>query len=180
MPNTFGIVGKVELASNTSSISFSNIGGATHLFMAFNLKSDASGGATNESFKLTFNNTSGQSEYYGIRNYAFTSTAAADNVAYSVTNIQQFYGTYISMTQNAPATGFGGGQLWIGNYQNTSIGKPVISQSGSNVTSGQTAWGAITAGRWENSAAISSIQLTPLNGSNFVTGSYAVLYALKD
>jgi hypothetical protein len=180
MPNTFGIVGKVELNSSTSSITFSNISGATHLFMAFNLKTDANGGWTNESFKLTFNNTSGTTEYYGIRNYAFSSTAGADNIAYAVTNRQEFLGTYINMTQNSPANGFGGGQLWIGNYLDTSKGKAMISQSGSNVTSGQTAWGAITAGRWNNSAAITSIQLSPLNGTNFVTGSYAVLYALKD
>jgi hypothetical protein len=148
--------------------------------MAFNLKTDKSSGAVNESFRLTFNNTSGTTEYYGIRNYSFSSTAGADDVAYAVSSQQQFYGSYINMIQNSPTNGFGGGQMWIGNYLNSSIGKAVITQSANNVTSGNTAYGSIVAGRWNNSAPITSIQLTPLNGTNFVTGSYAVLYGLKD
>lgn len=180
MPTTFGIIGKVELGSNTSSITFSNIGGATHLFMAFNLKTNASTGFVNESYKISFNNSSGANQYFGIRNYAFGSTMGADDISTSVSGINEFYATYVNMNQTSPTNGFGGGQLWIANYLNTSIGKALISQSGLNATTSGNVWGSLTAGRWNSSAAITSIQLLPLNGTQFVTGSYAVLYGLKD
>jgi len=179
MPTTFGIVGKVSLTSDTSTISFTSLSGATHLFLAFNLKTNATSGFANESFKLTFNNSSGTTAYYGIRQYFFGTTVGADEISYSVSGLQQFYGSYVNRTSNSTSTTFGAGQIWIGNYANTTRGKTIITQSNMNVSSG-TGYGSLVSGRWENTAAVTSIELAPLNGSNFISGSYAVLYALKD
>lgn len=76
---------------------------------------------------------------------------------------------------NATASAFGNGEMYIPNY--TSANYKSTSSEGVSETNAATAFMAMTAGLWSNTAAITSITLTP-NSANFVQHSTFYLYGI--
>jgi len=75
----------------------------------------------------------------------------------------------------ATASAFGNGEMYIPNY--TSANYKSTSSEGVSETNASAAFMAITAGLWSNTAAITSITLTP-NSANFVQYSTFYLYGV--
>lgn len=87
---------------------------------------------------------------------------------------------------NASGTGvasnFGGGVMDILDYANTSKYKTIRSLHGNDVNGTVSGFGgrvALDSGLWQNTAAITTIQFTPLYGSSFNQYSQAALYGIK-
>jgi hypothetical protein len=84
-----------------------------------------------------------------------------------------------TLTDNsATANTFGNGEIYIPNYTGSN-NKSVLSD-GVGENNGTTSYQFITAGLWSNSAAITSIVLTPLVGTLFLQYSTATLYGIKN
>lgn len=89
-----------------------------------------------------------------------------------------FYGGFASAAATAVAASFGSFTLLIPNYANTAGAKVATFWGG--VVDATTSDSNIVLGnvRWNNSAAINSITLSPYVGTNFVAGSRVTLYGM--
>jgi hypothetical protein len=74
------------------------------------------------------------------------------------------------------ANTFGNAQIYIPNYT-SSVAKSV-SLDGSTENNNTTSYNSIVAGRWNNTAAITSITFTDQNSGNFAIGSMFSLYKI--
>lgn len=78
---------------------------------------------------------------------------------------------------NETANTFGNGEIYIPNYAGSS-NKSYASDS-VNENNASTAYMILIGGLWANTAAITSIALTPTSGQTFVQYSSATLYGIK-
>lgn len=118
---------------------------------------------------ITFNgSTTGYSErmVYGIG-------STASSAAQSSTGIKWFFGT----SSVATASTFGNAEAYVPNYR-TSNNKSVSIDSVAENNSASANIVALTAGLWSNSAAITSITITPGSGL-WAQHSTAVLYGIS-
>jgi hypothetical protein len=79
---------------------------------------------------------------------------------------------------SATASTFSNGELYIPNYAGSN--NKSSSADGVNENNDTSALSALTANLWSNTAAITSIKLTPATAGNFVQYSTAVLYGIKN
>ena len=151
--------------SSAATISFTSIPQTfTDLKIVLSGRVDAS--SVSESCKMTFN---GVTTGYSNR-YVFGSGSAGS----SGSDTQSFVFRVSSGTSTASV--FGNGEVYIPNYTSSNYKSFFdVSVAENNATS----TGAIfTTNFWSNTAAITSITVTPLNGS-FVQYSTATLYGIK-
>jgi len=79
-------------------------------------------------------------------------------------------------SNSATASTFGNGEYYIPNY--TSSNYKSVSADAVSENNNTTAYARLTAGLWSNTAAITSIRLTPDTGTAWVTNSTATLYGV--
>jgi len=164
MPSTYEPIATTTLTSAQSSVSFSSIVGTyTDLILLTSAADDRNAG--DEQINIRFNSDT------------------ANN--YSVTYM---YGTGSSVGAGRSSnisfggidrTGYnqkGAGTTHILNYSNTTTYKTVLSTGGTS-ESGGTIVAYVSC--WRSTNAITSITLTPNNGSNFDSGSTFTLYGIK-
>lgn len=157
------------LASNQSSIAFSNIPqGYKHLQLRFLGRDDRA--STLDTILMRFNSDSG-SNYY--THYLMGNGASATASGFSGTGIE----VYRITGSSAGASMFGAGVLDVLDYSNVYKFKTSRSLAGADMNgSGEVVFGS---GLWMNTAAITSVTLTPTNGTNFVTNTRISLYGIK-
>jgi hypothetical protein len=85
--------------------------------------------------------------------------------------------TRTSTTANTANT-FGNTEMYIPNYTGSNYKSASYDQVSENNATGAIA--ILTAGLWSNTAAITSITLTPISSNNFVQYSTAYLYGIKN
>jgi len=160
---TMKLIASTTLGSSTASVTFSSLSGYTDLVIKFSARTDG----TNGTLKVYFNNDT-------------------TNTNYNVRRLLGGPGTVASNTYNAPyfayanrsnqtASTFNSSEIYIPNY-NGSTYKSISSDSLSENSSSD-AEQFLTAGIWNNTAAITSIKLETFD-PNFVSGSIFSIYGI--
>lgn len=134
-------------------------------------RTDRNDGAVQDIVTLTFNGdtASNYSDHYLFGDGAAAYSDGTANRA----SIRNYYVTTAQSTSNR----FGALIIDIVDYKNTNKNKTTRTFSGADQNgSGNVSF---TSGSWRNTNAITSIQLKPLGGSNFVQYSHFALYGIK-
>ena len=131
-------------------------------------------------FSLRTNNA-GVADFVKMRFNAVT-TSYSLKAVYGVdgTTASQSFTELLGAADGSTATSstFGNGEYYIPNYAgSTNKSVSVDSVGESNAANGSYAW--LGAGLWSNTAAITSIALTPFNGTLFNQYSTATLYGIS-
>jgi hypothetical protein len=170
MASTYTLISSVALTGTAATIGFTSIPGTyTDLKMVYSLRgSDSTPGSY-----MQFNGVS--------TNYLFSfmegngTNGAAATSAYSISTtaiyLNQIDGTGFTSSV------FSNGEAYIINY--TSSNNKPISLENVIENDGTAAYQSFCAGLWSNSAAITSITITPTSG-NFVQYSTAYLYGISN
>ena len=167
MPANYVLLERIELNASAASVTFSNIpqSGYTDLKLVMSGRSSRANAA--DDVKIQFNGTTtNYSDRYLLGNGA--SASSGSGASTGIYNL-------IVPASTATASTFSNNSVYIPNYlssNNKSVSIDVVTEN--NAT---TAYANLVAGLWSNSAAISSITLTPDNGS-FVQYSTFSLYGL--
>ena len=169
MPVTYSLIGSVTVGSGgASSVEFTNI---PQVYTDLILKVS---GRTNETYanngffgKIEFNNNTSSYSRRSLYNF--------DGAAYSFAANDAYLGLSMDPS-NFTANTFSNSETYIPNYagsNNKSVSSDtVIENNGTNI------YGALIAGLWSNTSAITSIKLTSFAGS-FVQYTTAYLYGIK-
>lgn len=171
-PGDFVSISTVTVgAGGSSSITFSSIPSTyQHLQIRGIARTTAS--QDRESIKLTFNSDTG-ANYSRHSLWGSGSTASAYGAASEA---------YILLTDFAAATAtssiFGAAVTDVLDYTNSNKYKTVRSFGGVDLNAAITVYDGLNSGLWMNTAAISTITLTPFSGSNFVQYSSFALYGI--
>jgi hypothetical protein len=165
VPNTFIKIQTITLAGTQANIEFTSIP-QTYTDLKVVMSGRVNAASTDETCKMTFNGiTTGFSNRYVYSNGSSVSSGS---------DTQSF--VFRVPSGNATASIFGSGEVYIANY--TSANHKLFSDE-SVTENNATQSGMIFAQNlWANTAAITSITITPLNGS-FVQYSTATLYGIK-
>ena len=169
MPNNYVLLERTELNASAASVTFANIPqtGYTDLKVVISARTDSA--AVNDNVAIQPNgNTSNRS---ARRIYGTGVSALSDSLVNIVSgNIAG---------ANATANTFGNAEFYLPNYAG-STNKSLSVDSAAVNNSTNTAFLGLAAELWANTAAITSIKLTPnTGGSSFVQYSTAVLYGIK-
>jgi len=165
MANTFIKIQTVTLTGTQANIEFTSIP-QTYTDLKVVMSARVNAASDSETCKMTFN---GVTTGYSNR-YVYSSGSAAS----SGSDTQSF--VFRVPSGNATASVFSNGEVYIPNY--TSANHKLFTDE-SVAENNATASGMIFAQNlWANTAAITSITVTPLSGS-FVQYSTATLYGIK-
>jgi hypothetical protein len=172
MATTFQKIAFTEVGSGgASNIDFTVIPSTyTDLAILLCARTNRTSPDTEDSVKLTFNNTtSGYTSRY-LRGSGTGATSGAGQDATAIWPIQM-------PAAGATASTFGNAMIYIPNYLeaiNKSVNVDVVMEN--NATA---AFINISAGLWSNTSAINRITLTPNVGTALVQYSTATLYGIK-
>lgn len=171
MATTFEAIATVTVGSGgAANIEFTSIPGTyTDLVVKYSLRATSGGNYVNNRF--SFN---GSTTGYTSRLLYGTGSASGSEVN-AVTDAID-YSAYSTGT-DATASTFSNGEIYIPNY--TSSNNKSASIDGVSENNATTAVAGLTAGLWSNSAAITSVKVTPSSG-NFAQYSTATLYGIKN
>lgn len=169
IPNTFTLIASSTVgAGGASSIDFTSIP-ATYTDLVLKISTRDTEASPSNGGIIQFNNETATTNYssrwlYGTGSIAGSLTRSSN---------QSFYE---SNSANSTASIFANIEVYIPNYRSSAV----KSLSNDSVTENNaTSVGLIlTAGLWNNTAAITSITLKPSSGLNFVQHSTAYLYGI--
>jgi hypothetical protein len=165
MANTFIKIQTVTLTGTQANIEFTSIP-QTYTDLKIVMSARVNASSVSESCKMTFN---GVTTGYSNR-YIFGSGSAAS----SGSDTNAF--TFRVPSGTSTASVFGNGEVYIPNY--TSSNYKSFSDDSVSENNDASSGAILTANLWANTAAITSITITPFNGS-FVQYSTATLYGIK-
>lgn len=172
MANTYKLIDKAILTSNQASVSFTGLGAYSSDYTDLKIVMSARTQSIYESDNafLTFNGSSSGYSEKTIQNingtvYSFNASSAYINWAGVTTG------------NGATSNTFGNSEIYIPNYSSSNYKS--VSADGTQEHNGTATVLALTAALWSNTAAITSITLTPQN-PNFVSGSSFYLYGIKN
>jgi hypothetical protein len=174
MPTTYEAIATVTVGSGgAASIDFTSIPATyTDLTLLCSLRDAYAISGVNTQLRIRFNGDS--TNVYSDRNlYGDGSTAA------SYSRSSQSYVRNSSVpTALATSSTFGNTIIYIPNYgssNNKSISFDGVAENNATAANAE-----LTAGLWENTAAITSIVISSQSGANFVQHSSATLYGIKN
>ena len=167
MPANYVLLEKITVgAAGAATVTFSGIPqtGYTDLVV----KTSARTSASDQNIKVTFNGSSSSySERWLYGSGSVTGSGSATTNGY-------FYIHYATNSGDTAST-FGNSEIYIPNY--TSSNFKSISEDAIQENNATAAFSALSAGLWSNTAAITTIALTPLSG-NFNQYSTFYLYGV--
>jgi hypothetical protein len=169
-PADFELLTTTELASSASSVSFTGLGSFSdykHLQIRYVVRTDRV--STVDTAILRFNSDSGS-------NYAWHYLRGDGSAVYSVAGTSQTYAR-IGMTSAASSTAgeFSAAVLDILDFSSGS--KKTTCRDFSGLTGNSNVF--LTSSVWNNTSAITQIDILPLNGTNFVANSRFSLFGLR-
>jgi len=127
------------------------------------------------SARATATDTPVKVEYNGVTSsYSWRRIFGSGSAASSLSGTDAFYFWIATLSQTANT--FGSGELYIPNYAGAT--NKSISTESLNENNATAAEMFMTAALWSNTAAITSIKMTPLTG-NFAQYSTATLYGIS-
>jgi hypothetical protein len=157
------LIQHIELGSSQANLTLSSIPQTfTDLVLVCSLRTDTSNG----DIGIRFN---GSTANFSNRYLFGTGSSAASGTA---------YGNYVgrASSSNYTANTFGNFTIYIPNYRSSAAKS--YSSDAVEENNGTTAIQAITAGLWNNTSAITSIELYQQNAANLVQFSSATLYGI--
>ena len=166
MPNNYVLLERIELNASAASVTFANIPqtGYTDLKVVVSARSDRSD--TSDNIIISFNGLTTNLSYRYVQGNGASATSSSGSTGY--------VGSQDAST--ATASTFGNAEYYIPNY--TSSNYKSVSSDAVDETNGTTAYATLTAQLWSAVAAITSINLKPQVGSNFVANSTFSLYGI--
>lgn len=172
MANTYEAIATVTVGSGgASSMDFTSIP-ATYTDLVVKLSSrDNRSSATGTDVYIGFNGVTtnlSMRRLYGDASAVYSDSGSTGNIG-------------IESASTATASTFGNIEVYIPNYagtNNKSYSADGVSEN--NASGAGAAFAQLTAGLWSNTAAITSIKLTPVSGNSFVQYSTATLYGIKN
>jgi hypothetical protein len=172
MPSTYTLISSNVLSTATASVTFSAIPSTyTDLVIRASARTDAAG-QSRDSVYLEFN---GSGSSYSNTFVRGTSTAATSGTfAFGIASPRG------ADADTATANTFGSVEWYVPNYAG-STNKPVsvFGVQENNTTTANDANIEAVAGLWSNTAAITSIVVKKVDGTNFVSGSSFYLYGIS-
>lgn len=164
MANNYVLLERIELNASAASVTFSNIPqtGYTDLKVVASLRGTGSENWGN----VTFN---GGGTAISMR-HLLNNNGSVLSQAYSPLRFECTPSSYTANT-------FANAEMYIPNYASTTVQKSV-SMDGVQENNSTTNTQHLAAGLWANTAAITSITITPDGGGTFAIGSSASLYGL--
>lgn len=169
MPNTYVALATQTIATATPSVTFSlsGISGYTDLVMVINARGNNAG--TADQVKLQVNSDTGNNY---SRTILYGTGSAAGSARTSSTN--SILIDYVAGDTAAAGT-FGLCTINLMNYSNSTTYKTILSRAG---TAGDLVEANV--GLWRNTAAITSVTVSPGIGTNWLTGSTFSLYGIAN
>jgi hypothetical protein len=172
MPTTFTKIAAVTVGSGgAANIEFTSIP-STYTDLVIKLSARTNRSAIEEAIDIQFN-SSGGTAYSSRRLYGTGSVAASDSGS-----SQAFTEFYSVNGGTSTGSTFGNAEIYIPNYagsNNKSLSTDAVTENNATaVTTG------LQAGLWANSAAITSIKLTPASAGSLQQYSTATLYGIKN
>lgn len=163
---TYEVIAHQEVgAGGAASITFSSIPqeGFTDLFLVFSLR------VTNDldNFELRFNNSTA--------NFTLRTLIGSGSSVSSSSRTDSVIQSTVTGSSNTAST-FGNSQIYIPNYR-SSVAKS-FSLDGVLENNGTVAYQGIIAGLWNNTAAITSVEMVARNSGSFVQYGSATLYGI--
>ena len=165
MPTTMKLIAKNVLGSDTASVTLSSIPG-TYDDLLLLVSARTSHTVAEETLAMTFNSNTSN---YSFRQLFGTGSAAGSN---AVSNTNAIPTNGATSTSNT----FSSAEVLIPNYAGSA--NKSYSISGVVENNATAASVAARAHLWANTAAITSITLTPISGLNLVSGSSFFLYGI--
>ena len=165
MANTYKLIDKTTLGSSQTSITFSAIPNTyTDLLIKFSALSDLSAGGGGQVVRIKPNNDTSTSGKYLTGDGSSASSGGNDFIG--------------SQPSGWTANTFSNTEIYIPNYLSSNYKSISADGLGENNATRADSW--LTAILWSNTAAITSIVLTPYYATNFVSGSSFYLYGIKN
>jgi hypothetical protein len=170
MPSTYTLIASNVLGSSAASVTFSAIPSTyTDLVLRTSIRSDRAAGFDN--IDIRFNGDS-------ATNYSRTIISGdGSSASSSRTSSASNWDAAIVDGNTATSNTFSNGELYIPNYTSTS--SRAGSYFGAQEDNSATAYIRGNAYLYRGSSAISSIAMTPSNGTNWLSGSSFYLYGIK-
>jgi len=170
MPTTMKLIAKNVLGSSASSVTFSSIPGTGYTDLRLISSARTNRGNNGDSMYLNFNGDTTSSNYSNRILYGTGSSVA------SITEARGICLTQGACGNSDTANTFGSSDAYIPNYAGSTAKS--VSHQGNSETNAATSYMSIDAGLWVGTAAISSLVITPGNGSQFLSGSSFFLYGI--
>jgi hypothetical protein len=159
MPSTYEPIATTTLGSAQSTITFTSFGGYTDLVLIGNLAFSSA-----DYVRLVFNNETSNTNYYGTWLQGDTSGGRYNSSQYWIGGATQLNTTIGNNTAI----------INILNYANTTTQKTVLARyNKAGATLG------VQVGSWNNTAAITQIDIKGAEGNNLATGTTFTLYGIK-
>ncbi len=156
----------VYLEADVASVTFSSLGSYEHLQLQMSVRTDDT---NHDMVRINFNSDTGA-------NYTrhFMRGDSSGSSGYSFTGVAYLYGGWIPGADMDSAD-YGTTTVDILDYRNTSKNTTVNWLVGAAIDANV----YFASGMWDSTAAVTSIAMTPHQGTNFVRGSSFTLYGIK-
>ncbi len=169
MPTTYKLISKVTVGSGgAANIEFTSIPG-TYTDLVIKISGRFSVDSASAFLRYNGTTTNGSSRFLEGSGSAVSSTTD---------NSYQYGPVHGIVNSTKTASVFGNAEIYIPNY--TSSNNKSSSSDGVTENNGTATTMALGANLWSNTAAITSIQIVPAAGGNFVQYSTARLYGIKN
>lgn len=173
MANTYTLISSATVGSGgASSIEFTNI---PQTFTDLILKVSGRSSSNDSSFYLRFNGSTTGYSKQDVLTYVDSPTSGTA-ASWGESNVSAISLSALSVS-NFTASTFNSTDIYIPNYtssNNKSLSADIVTE---NNAVQNLLW--LLGGIWTNSAAITQITLTPVNGATFVIHSTAYLYGIS-
>ena len=159
---------RTELNASAASVTFSNIPQTGYTDLKIVMSARGTGSLVYDTTKVTFN---GNAANYSTRYIQGSGSAASSGTSGASTYIE-----LIDEGGNATASTFGNSEFYIPNYTGSafkSVSSDVVTE-----TNATTVYMRLSAALWSNTAAITSITLTPDASAAYAAGSTFSLYGI--
>jgi hypothetical protein len=177
MANTYTFISSQVLSSSAATVTFSSIP-ATYTDLVLRCSTRTNQASNIDNIMLKYNGSS-------ATNYSFISIIG--NTLSTVLNSAGGGGTSLrtgyANGSNATGNAFGSAEIYITNYASSLANKVGSSFSATENNISNAAYAAVISNAaigWDNTSNITSIEITPLNGPNWVPGSSFYLYGIKN
>lgn len=171
MATTMKLIGSQTLGSSTSSVSFSSIPATfTDLLLIGSARSDRASNVVDDVY-FQFNSDAGSN----MTSRTLTGNGATASSS-STSAAQKLAASSLATAATATASTFASWEMYVPNYAGST--NKSFSITNGHETNATTAYITAIAGLWSQTAAITTIAISPVNGTNFVSGSSFFLYGI--
>lgn len=169
---TYKLITSTEITTNTGSVTLSSIP-ATYNDLVLKIvgRSDNASGTEYPFIRFNSDSSSVYSEAYLI---------GSSSISRNGNNMVSGFYPPVLNSNNATSNSFGIIEMYINQYSKTNAEKPYVAHGTQGTNSSITYFGGFSVGNYYVYTAISSITLTPFNGSNWLPGTSFWLYGIKN